>query len=50
MPDYHDHLSQHFDRLFGRVLPDIPQPDPLAHTEAAEGIAALTTEDTGNDD
>lgn len=39
--DVYDHLGLHFERLFGRVLPDVAQPDPVATTEASEGIVAL---------
>lgn len=48
MTPYMERLEHDFAAHFG--LPPIPKPDPLAETEAAEGIAALTKEDTGNDD
>lgn len=46
MNTYLQRLETDFAKLFG----DIPPPNPLPQTEASDGIAALTEEDTGNED
>lgn len=38
--NYTDHLEANFQKLFG----DIPQPGPLAETEASEGVCGLEDE------
>lgn len=46
-------ISTYFSRLesdFAKLFGDITPPNPLPQTEASDGIAALTDEDTGNED
>lgn len=46
MNTYLSRLESDFAKLFGDITP----PNPLPQTEASDGIAALTEEDTCNED